>query len=86
MGRGSGWAWTSPGRARRRAGPARRALGQPPLRHREGDVGPGLGRDRLRRVPLLPGGREAVDVAALEAALAESRPAGRCSWSRTRAP
>ncbi|MDN3262641.1 pyridoxal-dependent decarboxylase [Streptomyces sp. CSDS2] len=31
----------------------------------------GLGRDRLRRVPLLPGGREAVDVAALEAALAE---------------
>ncbi|GHG92649.1 hypothetical protein Srubr_32080 [Streptomyces rubradiris] len=31
----------------------------------------GPGRDRLRRVPLLPGGREAVDVAALEAALAE---------------
>ncbi|MBK3525566.1 pyridoxal-dependent decarboxylase, partial [Streptomyces sp. MBT70] len=31
----------------------------------------GLGRDRLRRVSLLPGGREAVDVAALEAALAE---------------
>ncbi|MFI0163136.1 pyridoxal phosphate-dependent decarboxylase family protein [Streptomyces sp. NPDC017082] len=31
----------------------------------------GLGRDRLRRVPLLPGGREAVDVGALEAALAE---------------
>ncbi|MGW7522243.1 pyridoxal phosphate-dependent decarboxylase family protein [Streptomyces sp. NPDC054783] len=30
----------------------------------------GLGRDRLRRVPLLPGNREAVDVAALEAELA----------------
>ncbi|QJS08527.1 aspartate aminotransferase family protein [Streptomyces argyrophyllae] len=30
----------------------------------------GLGRDRLRPVPLLPGGREAVDVAALETALA----------------
>ncbi|GGN10991.1 pyridoxal phosphate-dependent decarboxylase family protein [Streptomyces fuscichromogenes] len=37
----------------------------------------GIGRDRLRRVPLLPGGREAVDVAALEAALAglDGRPA-----------
>lgn len=37
----------------------------------------GIGRDRLRRVPLLPGDREAVDVAALEAALAErdGRPA-----------
>jgi glutamate/tyrosine decarboxylase-like PLP-dependent enzyme len=31
----------------------------------------GLGRDRLRPVPLLPGNREAVDVRALEAALAE---------------
>ncbi|MEU9238660.1 pyridoxal-dependent decarboxylase [Streptomyces sp. NPDC048385] len=30
----------------------------------------GIGRDRLRPVPLLPGGREAVDVTALEAALA----------------
>ncbi|MFF8726789.1 pyridoxal phosphate-dependent decarboxylase family protein [Streptomyces sp. NPDC015171] len=30
----------------------------------------GLGRDRLRKVPLLPGNREAVDVRALEAALA----------------
>ncbi|MGW2748499.1 pyridoxal phosphate-dependent decarboxylase family protein [Streptomyces sp. NPDC001450] len=30
----------------------------------------GIGRDRLRRVPLLPGDREAVDVAALETALA----------------
>ncbi|MEU9664714.1 pyridoxal-dependent decarboxylase [Streptomyces bobili] len=37
----------------------------------------GIGRDRLRRVPVLPGGREAVDVAALEAALAalDGRPA-----------
>ncbi|WP_432027602.1 pyridoxal phosphate-dependent decarboxylase family protein [Streptomyces sp. 1222.5] len=37
----------------------------------------GIGRDRLRRVPLLPGGREAVDVTALEAALAgrDGRPA-----------
>ncbi|MFC9927634.1 pyridoxal phosphate-dependent decarboxylase family protein [Streptomyces sp. NPDC127190] len=37
----------------------------------------GIGRDRLRPVPLLPGNREAVDVAALEAALAEldGRPA-----------
>ncbi|MGW0883528.1 pyridoxal phosphate-dependent decarboxylase family protein [Streptomyces sp. NPDC002671] len=37
----------------------------------------GLGRDRLRQVPLLPGNREAVDVAALEAALAslDGRPA-----------
>ncbi|MFJ3305387.1 pyridoxal phosphate-dependent decarboxylase family protein [Streptomyces sp. NPDC086549] len=37
----------------------------------------GIGRDRLRQVPLLPGNREAVDVAALDAALAESagRPA-----------
>ncbi|MEU9446854.1 aminotransferase class I/II-fold pyridoxal phosphate-dependent enzyme [Streptomyces sp. NPDC048304] len=31
----------------------------------------GIGRDRLRKVPLLPGDREAVDVAALESALAE---------------
>ncbi|MGW7540208.1 pyridoxal phosphate-dependent decarboxylase family protein [Streptomyces sp. NPDC054770] len=30
----------------------------------------GIGRDRLRPVPLLPGGREAVDVTALDAALA----------------
>ncbi|MFJ8106200.1 pyridoxal phosphate-dependent decarboxylase family protein [Streptomyces sp. NPDC096132] len=30
----------------------------------------GIGRDRLKQVPLLPGNREAVDVAALEAALA----------------
>ncbi|MFJ9820200.1 pyridoxal phosphate-dependent decarboxylase family protein [Streptomyces sp. NPDC101151] len=30
----------------------------------------GIGRDRLLRVPLLPGNREAVDVAALEAAMA----------------
>ncbi|MFI1767401.1 pyridoxal phosphate-dependent decarboxylase family protein [Streptomyces sp. NPDC020800] len=30
----------------------------------------GIGRDRLRQVPLLPGDREAVDVAALESALA----------------
>ncbi|MFJ9864045.1 pyridoxal phosphate-dependent decarboxylase family protein [Streptomyces sp. NPDC101165] len=30
----------------------------------------GIGRDRLRRVPLLPGNREAVDVAALDTALA----------------
>ncbi|MEU9450108.1 pyridoxal-dependent decarboxylase [Streptomyces sp. NPDC048277] len=29
----------------------------------------GIGRDRLRQVPLLPGGREAVDVTALDAAL-----------------
>ncbi|MET8445951.1 pyridoxal-dependent decarboxylase [Streptomyces sp. NPDC005209] len=37
----------------------------------------GIGRDRLRRVPLLPGNREAVDVAALDAALAglDGRPA-----------
>lgn len=37
----------------------------------------GIGRDRLRPVPLLPGGREAVDVGALEAALAgrDGRPA-----------
>lgn len=37
----------------------------------------GIGRDRLRRVPVLPGNREAVDVAALEEALAalEGRPA-----------
>ncbi|MBW8793611.1 MAG: aspartate aminotransferase family protein [Streptomyces sp.] len=37
----------------------------------------GIGRDRLRRVPLLPGGREAVDVPALDAALAalDGRPA-----------
>jgi glutamate/tyrosine decarboxylase-like PLP-dependent enzyme len=37
----------------------------------------GIGRDRLRRVPLLPGNREAVDVTALEAALADlgGRPA-----------
>ncbi|PKW11682.1 Glutamate or tyrosine decarboxylase [Streptomyces sp. 1222.5] len=37
----------------------------------------GIGRDRLRLVPLLPGGREAVDVTALEAALAgrDGRPA-----------
>ncbi|MEE1759948.1 MULTISPECIES: pyridoxal phosphate-dependent decarboxylase family protein [unclassified Streptomyces] len=37
----------------------------------------GVGRDRLRTVPLLPGGREAVDVAALDAALAalDGRPA-----------
>ncbi|MGC9544539.1 pyridoxal phosphate-dependent decarboxylase family protein [Streptomyces sp. UG1] len=37
----------------------------------------GIGRDRLRRVPLLPGNREAVDVAALESALADlaGRPA-----------
>ncbi|MFI9802776.1 pyridoxal phosphate-dependent decarboxylase family protein [Streptomyces sp. NPDC052301] len=37
----------------------------------------GMGRDRLRQVPLLPGNREAVDVTALEAALAEraGRPA-----------
>ncbi|MER5587421.1 pyridoxal-dependent decarboxylase [Streptomyces asoensis] len=37
----------------------------------------GVGRDRLRRVPLLPGGREAVDVDALESALAalDGRPA-----------
>jgi glutamate/tyrosine decarboxylase-like PLP-dependent enzyme len=37
----------------------------------------GIGRDRLRKVPLLPGDREAVDVAALESALAElhGRPA-----------
>ncbi|MGW0765685.1 pyridoxal phosphate-dependent decarboxylase family protein [Streptomyces sp. NPDC002676] len=37
----------------------------------------GLGRHRLRQVPLLPGNREAVDVAALEAALAslDGRPA-----------
>ncbi|MFE0510012.1 pyridoxal phosphate-dependent decarboxylase family protein [Streptomyces sp. NPDC058964] len=32
----------------------------------------GIGRDRLRQVPLLPGNREAVDVAALDAALAEA--------------
>ncbi|MFH9548127.1 pyridoxal phosphate-dependent decarboxylase family protein [Streptomyces sp. NPDC017435] len=30
----------------------------------------GIGRDRLRQVPVLPGGREAVDVVALESALA----------------
>jgi glutamate/tyrosine decarboxylase-like PLP-dependent enzyme len=37
----------------------------------------GIGRNRLRRVPLLPGGREAVDVARLAAALEElgGRPA-----------
>ncbi|MEU0970280.1 pyridoxal-dependent decarboxylase [Streptomyces sp. NPDC005917] len=37
----------------------------------------GIGRDRLRPVPLLPGNREAVDVTALDAALAalEGRPA-----------
>ncbi|MFF9777403.1 pyridoxal phosphate-dependent decarboxylase family protein [Streptomyces sp. NPDC013978] len=37
----------------------------------------GVGRDRLRTVPLLPGDREAVDVAALDAALAalDGRPA-----------
>lgn len=37
----------------------------------------GIGRDRLRPVPLLPGGREAVDVGALEDALAgrDGRPA-----------
>jgi glutamate/tyrosine decarboxylase-like PLP-dependent enzyme len=37
----------------------------------------GIGRDRLRQVPLLPGGREAVDVTALDAALAalDGRPA-----------
>ncbi|MGW5656730.1 pyridoxal phosphate-dependent decarboxylase family protein [Streptomyces humi] len=37
----------------------------------------GIGRDRLRPVPLLPGGREAVDVTALDAALAalDGRPA-----------
>ncbi|MEU1339725.1 pyridoxal-dependent decarboxylase [Streptomyces sp. NPDC005827] len=37
----------------------------------------GIGRDRLLPVPLLPGGREAVDVTALDAALAalEGRPA-----------
>ncbi|MFJ1807233.1 MULTISPECIES: pyridoxal phosphate-dependent decarboxylase family protein [unclassified Streptomyces] len=37
----------------------------------------GIGRDRLRQVPVLPGGREAVDVVALESALAEldGRPA-----------
>ncbi|MFG2127314.1 pyridoxal phosphate-dependent decarboxylase family protein [Streptomyces sp. NPDC048751] len=37
----------------------------------------GIGRDRLRRVPVLPGNREAVDVPALEDALAalEGRPA-----------
>ncbi|MGW3145976.1 pyridoxal phosphate-dependent decarboxylase family protein [Streptomyces sp. NPDC001177] len=37
----------------------------------------GIGRDRLRHVPLLPGNREAVDVARLEEALAEldGRPA-----------
>ncbi|WP_327319944.1 pyridoxal phosphate-dependent decarboxylase family protein [Streptomyces sp. NBC_01235] len=37
----------------------------------------GVGRDRLRQVPVLPGNREAVDVDALEAALAalEGRPA-----------
>ncbi|MEU1182961.1 aminotransferase class I/II-fold pyridoxal phosphate-dependent enzyme [Streptomyces sp. NPDC005820] len=37
----------------------------------------GIGRDRLRPVPLLPGNREAVDVAALETALAalDGRPA-----------
>ncbi|MFD8717290.1 pyridoxal phosphate-dependent decarboxylase family protein [Streptomyces sp. NPDC059629] len=37
----------------------------------------GIGRDRLRQVPLLPGNREAVDVTALDAALAalEGRPA-----------
>ncbi|MFF8190841.1 pyridoxal phosphate-dependent decarboxylase family protein [Streptomyces bobili] len=37
----------------------------------------GIGRDRLRRVPVLPDGREAVDVAALDAALAalDGRPA-----------
>ncbi|WP_225097632.1 pyridoxal-dependent decarboxylase [Streptomyces sp. CoH27] len=37
----------------------------------------GIGRDRLRPVPLLPGNREAVNVAALESALAgrEGRPA-----------
>ncbi|MFJ8487262.1 pyridoxal phosphate-dependent decarboxylase family protein [Streptomyces sp. NPDC094038] len=37
----------------------------------------GIGRDRLRQVPLLPGNREAVDVTALDAALAalDGRPA-----------
>ncbi|MFJ6982844.1 MULTISPECIES: pyridoxal phosphate-dependent decarboxylase family protein [unclassified Streptomyces] len=37
----------------------------------------GIGRDRLREVPVLPGGREAVDVAALDAALSalDGRPA-----------
>ncbi|MFD9389186.1 pyridoxal phosphate-dependent decarboxylase family protein [Streptomyces sp. NPDC060000] len=37
----------------------------------------GIGRDRLRQVPVLPGNREAVDVTALEAALAalDGRPA-----------